>query len=383
MIVYLTYNDQPSGIYTSQVIDVVKYFRDNLKQNIRLIVFLSVRNFRGNKAILLGQLPDAIVLPMFPKLKNWRLNRFLLGMYCRRYKPEVVIGRSVIATQLALMMRKSGWVNKVIYDGRGAIAAEWEEYNVVQDKEMVNQIPRLEEEVVLQSDHRIGVSLELVNYWTERYAYRRGAETIIPCTLSGNFESLQLDKQQLQQVRLSLGFSLDDVVLCYSGAVSGWQSFALLSAFLIPVLQENSDTKVLFLSPPDVQIARLSEQFPEQIVQRHLPAAQVHAYLYAADFGLLIRDDAMTNRVASPVKFAEYLASGLKVIISSKIGDYSKFVMDHACGYLVDDMKAKDIQHAPSFEQKVQMQQLAMHYFRKECYARAYLSLVDGKHAVN
>jgi glycosyltransferase involved in cell wall biosynthesis len=52
----------------------------------------------------------------------------------------------------------------------------------------------------------------------------------------------------------------------------------------------------------------------------------VPRYLAAADVGLLPRDENLVNRVASPVKFAEYLASGIPVILSDGIGDYSELV---------------------------------------------------------
>ena len=60
---------------------------------------------------------------------------------------------------------------------------------------------------------------------------------------------------------------------------------------------------------------------------------------FRCDYGLIIRDESITNQVSSPVKFAEYLYAGLKIIISSNIGDYSKFVLDNDCGFLDNQCK--------------------------------------------
>ena len=54
---------------------------------------------------------------------------------------------------------------------------------------------------------------------------------------------------------------------------------------------------------------------------------------------MIIREESITNQVSSPVKFAEYLYAGLKIIISSNIGDYSKFVLDNDCGFLDSQCK--------------------------------------------
>jgi glycosyltransferase involved in cell wall biosynthesis len=57
-----------------------------------------------------------------------------------------------------------------------------------------------------------------------------------------------------------------------------------------------------------------------------------------ADYGILIRPNSITNSVASPVKFAEYLASGLQVLISDGIGDFSEFVVREKIGYLINNV---------------------------------------------
>jgi hypothetical protein len=63
-----------------------------------------------------------------------------------------------------------------------------------------------------------------------------------------------------------------------------------------------------------------------------VPAAEVAALMSSADYGLLLREQSFTNRVAAPTKFAEYLAAGLKIIISENLGDYSKLVLDLELG---------------------------------------------------
>src|SRR5690606_35527533 len=128
MIFYLTYNDALSGIFRSQVIDVVDFLNKEFKASVRLVVFASIRNFRSEKSKIKSFLPNAIIIPMFPKVKNWKWNIFTLKILCFLYRPEKIIGRSVLATMMALDVKKVNKKLKVVYDGRGAIAAEWKEY---------------------------------------------------------------------------------------------------------------------------------------------------------------------------------------------------------------------------------------------------------------
>lgn len=83
---------------------------------------------------------------------------------------------------------------------------------------------------------------------------------------------------------------------------------------------------MLFLSQSNDDIKKLVEKFPDQIICKHLKSADVPYYLIVGDYGLLIREETITNKVSSPVKFAEYLACGLKVIISNNLGDYSEII---------------------------------------------------------
>jgi glycosyltransferase involved in cell wall biosynthesis len=61
----------------------------------------------------------------------------------------------------------------------------------------------------------------------------------------------------------------------------------------------------------------------------------VPAYLGAADLGLLLRERTLVNEVASPVKFGEYLAAGVPVVITDGVGDLSTLVNDRGVGVVL------------------------------------------------
>lgn len=365
-MLYITLGDQPSGIYQGQVINVCQYLNRQHNAGIRIVAFISVRDFKSNAQKIKSSFPTAIVLPMAPKLKNWFFNRFTLGLICLFTGERIAICRNVLATKVALSLKSKGLLKKVCFDGRGAMAAEWEEYKVVEEKELVEAIPDLERDAVLQSDFRIAVSTKLVHYWQNRYIYQQEQHVVIPCTLSTNFKTDLPDAATIQKNKLEMGYAPGDIVLIYSGSTAGWQSFTLLHEFLSPLLKSNRNIKVLFLSKEDENNLALKKEFPEQISIKWVNPDEVNRHLVIADYGILLREQSVTNYVASPTKFAEYLIAGLALIISPELGDYTQFVFDHKCGIVVSPQNKVIAFHQTLYEEKVRLNELGKLYFRKD-----------------
>jgi glycosyltransferase involved in cell wall biosynthesis len=368
LILYLTFNDPPSGIYSSQVIDVVKFLRADLNAHIRLVAFVSLRSFLKDRSRIRSELRDSLVLPMFPGVRNWKRNGILLGLVRAMNKPNVIIGRSVLATQLALAQQKKGWKGKVVYDGRGAIAAEWKEYGVIKDPGMLSEINGLEKSAVLHSDFRIAVSEQLLLHWKEQFSYSGARHVVIPCTLNKIYEAIQFLPSEITATRERLGFSAEDNLFVYSGSVAGWQSMSLLRDCMAPLLSTDSKARLLILSDPNENIHQLQNEFPGKVKCLKVAASEVPEYLVSADYGLLIREKSVTNKVASPVKFAEYLACGLPVIISEQLGDYTAFVERSQCGFLSSRIPAGK----PDQSTREKMKNISLRNFTKSSYLKEY-----------
>lgn len=369
MIFYITYNDLPSGIFSSQVTDVVKFINEELNKKTKLISFISLRSFFKNRKKIKQQLPDAIVLPMYPRMINWEKNVFLLKIVCALYKPQTLIGRSVIATKLALLIKGTGnFELKVIYDGRGAIAEEWKEYQVVTDQRLINKIDTFEKEVILNSDYRIAVSDQLIKFWKEKFQYDLDKHVVIPCTINSIFENSEISESKTSKIRKEFNADQNDIIFVYSGSIAGWQSFDLLNKFLTPILKIDKKFKTLFLSDFDTNINQLKLDFPEQVYTKRLSPNEVADYLVACDYGLLIREQSITNKVASPVKFAEYLACGLTVVISDNLGDYSQFVQQNNCGGLYTNFNFTKFNSST-------LKNIAQSNFTKHSYIHSYKKL--------
>ena len=372
-MIYLTYADQPSGVYSSQVIDVCNFLNESHNAQIRLVSFISLHSFSKNRQKIKQEMPSAIVLPMLPRMTSFGFNTLMLFFVLLMLNQRSVIARNVLATRLALRL-KSFLKLKVWFDGRGAIAAEWNEYQVVPIQEWKTNIHTWEKSVVLNADFRIAVSEELVKYWNVRYGYNENNHVVIPCTLNTGFRPEMLKQEEIEKERQKMNFKPDDIVLVYSGSTAGWQSFDLLQGFLQKNLSENKNVKVLFLSEKDKNVDQLKIVFPDKIFQTFVKHSEVSRILKSCDIGILIREKSVTNQVASPTKFAEYLSAGLPVIISEGIGDYTSFVQQNDCGWVLDKTSLQ--LNRLEISARNRLLQLVIDNFTKKSHNASYTNLI-------
>lgn len=374
-MIYLTYNDQPSGVYSSQVIDVCHYLNSEFNADVKLVAFISIRQFFRNRSILRKEFPGACVLPALPTARHWRCSIPVFAIICLLTGRKHVISRNVLATIIAHNAKRIGFLKSVIFDGRGAIAAEWNEYRVVEDERMKSQIGAQERRAILNSDFRISVSEKLVDYWRTEYGYKSNDHVVIPCTLGSGFIPGLPPENAIMQYRQEQGFIADDIILVYSGSTAGWQSFGSLSDILGTALSKNQKVKLLFLAKEDENINEMISRYPGQVFNKWLDHKEVQKVLYACDYGILYRDQSVTNKVAAPTKFAEYLASGLSIIISNNLGDYSDFVKREQCGIIPENETISGLE-TQSYIQKIRHVALAEKHFTKKSHHSSYQKLI-------
>jgi hypothetical protein len=376
-MLYISFNDAPSGIYFGQVTDTCKYLKKDLKADVKLVAFISIRGFALNRSKIRYELPGSIVIPMVPKMRFWKLNLLMLLLISIVHRGETAVARGPYATWLALSLKKAGLLRRVVFDARGAYAAELNEYFVIPDKKIIREIRGLEARVLLHADFRMAVSEKLVEYWRREYGYQGINHMVIPCTLNSFFLQDLPSSERIEKLRLSHGFQSNEIVLVYSGSSAGWQSFSLVDDFLGSLMTRNLKVKLILMTNavPGEFVKIMA--FPERVILKWVKPREVPELLFACDYGLIIRAHSVTNEVAAPVKFAEYLSCGLKVLISGSIGDYSDFVRLNDCGLVIrgEDLALPiDIQEVSRAE-KIKINELALTHFSKEVYKQSYSRL--------
>jgi glycosyltransferase involved in cell wall biosynthesis len=158
---------------------------------------------------------------------------------------------------------------------------------------------------------------------------------VVPCVADA--EKFRLDPADREATRRELGLA-DRFVLVYPGRFGRWHYGRETCAVVRGILDSDPSAFFLVLTP-DLEDARslAAELLPEGRYQiRSALHAEVPRFLRAADLALLLRAPDPLNEVACPTKFAEYVMSGLPVLISPGIGDCSAFVAEHAAGAVLE-----------------------------------------------
>ncbi len=150
--------------------------------------------------------------------------------------------------------------------------------------------------------------------------------SVIPCTASS--ELFYFSNQLRDRTRNELSFNSHDKVAIYCGSASSWQCIDD-AVKIIKFNLQRQDFKAIFLSPDIWEIKkRFSDQEQSRIIFRSVQLNEVNAYLNAADIGLFIRQSHPLNRVASPVKFAEYCLAGLPIVMTKEVEQSFNFAKD-------------------------------------------------------
>jgi glycosyltransferase involved in cell wall biosynthesis len=195
----------------------------------------------------------------------------------------------------------------------------------------------LERRAAQQADAMICVSNAMADYAATTFDNYRDAITVIPCCVetSGPDPRVQRDL-----IREQLGLR-GKFVVAYCGGLQRWQ-LPLESAKLFKRIRwMQPSTYLLALTSDPIKMRNILSDAgvpQDQATVLNVPHSGVSHYLAAADLGLLLRERHLINAVASPVKFGEFMASSVPVIISDGVGDFSDLVRTEGLGIVLGNL---------------------------------------------
>jgi glycosyltransferase involved in cell wall biosynthesis len=150
-----------------------------------------------------------------------------------------------------------------------------------------------------------------------------------------DIELFEQTDSERDSIRRELGVSESDVLVVYAG---GSQQYQILPQMFRLWEAIAGDSTVHFLAlTHGPGFSEVGVNLPTgRSTHMEVDRDKIPGYLSAADIGFLLRAPHPLNTVASPIKFGEYLASGLSVVSSPGIGDISQTIEQRDLGILVD-----------------------------------------------
>lgn len=287
---------------------VQQYFGENLRQ---LKNFIDEWSNRGvtvyHCPIKMEGVSIIFQILLFPV----RLISFFI--FCILFDPNIVHAHSSEAGAIASLFKKL-FGFRLVTDILGTVVEEMSMRKRVFCSLAVLVTSIQEKISVTGSDRLIFVSPSLKKYIHYKF-HPKIPSIVIPSCVDFN------DYSGLYQVRVKIRNELsiqDKFVVLFSGTFFEWQNSELITGWLTFIKTLLHNAFILILTNNNVTaISSILEKIGlerQDFAIRKLAHDAIPNYLSAADLGLLIRKQSIVSQVASPLKYCEYLASGVPVL---------------------------------------------------------------------
>lgn len=328
-----------SAVFQSQV---GEQFYCLQKMGIRCGILCAVRNPIRFKTEIGNKLEqNGVVLFCVPD-KGWFKNVFNLAFKLNAIKHCTCISKLYVrglwgplVIRLAFLFIKLPY----IYDVRGALADE----SLARGRHGLRMKIQsfIEYWGIKHANNVTTVSNHLANQLKTEIKLSR--VRVIPSCVPGEWIT---DSQNYRKTQVKN--NTKRILLVYSGGLSHYQQLPTMLSLWKTLLSE-PDVDFLLLTNQDLEeysnnIFDLSI-FGKRLIHKSARRSLIPELLSRASIGFMLRDSRELNKAASPVKFAEYLASGLSVVASPGTGDISQLVKDSGVGVIVDPRDSNTTLH--------------------------------------
>lgn len=254
----------------------------------------------------------------------------------RKYGIKILHARSffpaVISIIYKILFNKTC---KVLYDNRGLVIEERIFNGELKRNSSKEKVLRwIEKKVIDKCDSMVVVSKAFRDYIFESYPDNlvglKNKVNIIP-----NRTSLLLNEKEILEVKKKMK---DETVCVYNGSAAAWQGTSKLYDVFSLILKDipSSTFKVITYHPePFKNNPPKNNLLKERIKILKVPSSEVKNELVKSSFGILLREPSLASKVSSPIKFAEYLAAGLPVMLLEGITDIEEIVDKYGVGVVI------------------------------------------------
>jgi glycosyltransferase involved in cell wall biosynthesis len=239
---------------------------------------------------------------------------------------------ALYCTRIGLLLRQKLSDLRVIFDCHG-VSPEEERMGGAHPSR-VSAMREWERRALAEADLNVFVSEAMRDFYLKEYDFSILPHIIVPCCVAD-------ERFPNPNAPSTLTLPSDRPVLAYAGSMAVWQCGQEMIRLFAQVQSQDPETFLLLLVPQaDHQKVRDSisayDIADASVFLAELPHDQVAPALQHAHAGLLLRRANPVNQVSSPTKFGEYLAAGIPVIMTERIGDFSTMATGERVGLVVD-----------------------------------------------
>lgn len=232
---------------------------------------------------------------------------------------------------------------RFIFDERGLMAEEYADGGMWKKGGALYKVTRYIEKKLLNGADAVVVLTENIRDFLLNTDYLSAGQktlkpdiTVIPCCV---------DTARFN-VRTAIGGNLKDkyglsgkFVFLYTGSVGTWYLLEEMIDFFIAAKSVIDSAHFLILTHIDKEMVKEALEKKkasfDDITVDEAQFENIHDYIKIADAGIFFIKPVLSKRSSCPIKFAEYLACGLPVVINSCIGDTDTIVRKNNVGVII------------------------------------------------
>lgn len=312
-LVYLISSTTSKGVLESQVFNIANYIAQNYNHSIKIILVgkkINIKELEYPTNIEFYFLNDTISLK---EISN-------SNIYIR--------GIDVFLKYFVLLKFNK---NKIIYDFRALVFVE----SYLRNSSYLHSIFLFFSEMIAYyfADEICCVSNNLKEKLKKYFIINRRI-FVFPCLIIGVNER---NNKLLNKLDSTIKF-------VYLGSLSPWQKFDETIDLFKRISQE-IDCKLTIISNDKLEVQNVLKKKDIKAKILSLTHSEVLIELKNHHFGFLIRDNSLLNNISSPIKYLEYISSGVIPVITQGVGDYSKEVITNNIGVVTTINFEIDIQN--------------------------------------
>ena len=334
-----------SSVIDSQVIALLKAIHE---KNIfkKTYLFLGIRNEKQKNDFLTRKLSPEIKIVLFKTYPNYPVFNFMNRKSIQNalLSQSINLKESIFHTRGELVawhlseILDAKYHKNIIPDVRGASVEEIREFydiNKVLKSLKTSNIKKANKN--LNKFYKISVvSDSLKAYMVNNYNIDQEKIVVTPCLADTVF---RYNQQQRKFIRNELNLSRDDILIVFSrGGAANWQNNDEL------IVLAEKGLKVLNLSKKEIS--------HKNVLNKFVSYYKVPLFLNAADATIIWRNKSLVNKVASPVKFSEYVCCGLPVIANYFVDMITSYLLKYDCGLLTNTLENIDLNTIKELSQK-------------------------------
>ena len=289
------------------------------------------------------------------------LTKLVLDSLSKNVHKAVVLSGNIVLP-LAKKIKKAYPNVKIIVDVHGALEelVEFNDGGFVKRnlrKLLFRPFKKTEKKYMPYADGIFAVSNALKHYLISEYFLIDKKFFIVPCAQNRKEINASEKVANRQKYREKYGVLDDEKLFIYSGGLSPWQCVEESVNLFKAIKTKEPKAKLLLLTGA---VEKIRKYEGNGILVDSIPFNLVDEVICAGDYAFMLRGDYITNNVAYPNKFIEYVSSGMKIIATPYVDDIAKQIESSGVGCILDKNPEEEL----------------IKYLQKDC---EYLSDIENR----